>query len=342
MLFDKNRFIAAINKQAKEYFFTLGASTEDCMRQLSEPGLSFYQILVLTFACKTSDQVSVFEPMNEMVVGSTEIIVSVMAKAVQAMTKFFAAHGFTGSYIGTQIAQYIATFNMSTVYVGPWFKFWIAFCSDQFKSILGKMFEGFKMFMRSVGSVAANLVEMSTIISSAIYGVFSSAGAIPPGLSEETFKKLFTQELQNWHQRPSLDGPLTPFGKLCKTLTSIADWRYSYAGTELNPGETAEELMADVWDKVLEALAGGANTAIDIISEVGTVLQSLSNWIANNPGQAITIGVCIAIGIAIVAASGGTAAPKVAYAIVLIAGAMGISLEGMSEQQIQQSISQGI
>jgi hypothetical protein len=339
MRISRARFILAINKHAEEYYFSMAENTKECEQRLSSANLSFYEILVLTFACKSSGKPVVIEESLDTAMGSSEIIVSIAAKSIQAMIRFFSSNGFSASYIGSQIAQYISEFNMGSVNVGPWFKFWIAFCSDSFKSLLAKIFEAFQKFMDTVGSVT-QIPEMGTLIGAAIYGIFSAAGAVPPSLTLEKFQRFFIQELQAWDQMQSLENaPLTPFGQMCKTLTQIADWRYNTWSD--NPGPVAEELMDDLWTKILEGMSGLGNVSIQILTSVSSILQGISNWAYNNPGQAVTLGVIIAIGAAIIAASLGTATPEVAAAIILIAGALGISLEGMTQQDIEQVLMEG-
>ena len=228
---------------------------------------------------------------------------------------------------------------------GNWSTFLNILCSNAFKNFWTKMKEilsGYAWLSRYWATTYRRAVaDLGVAIANAMTSVLITWGAIPSALAS------WEGQLANFMRKqiealPELG--VDPIASMCSTLAEINNAFNAIGATD----EQREKALSDLWDNVSDYItaAGGIilNTmggARNVISEFAA---SVSNFIANKQEQ-ITIGVLMAIALAVLIAggiaSGGTAAPALAAALLMFAAMLGVDLEGYTKESIQEALERG-
>ena len=261
--------------------------------------------------------------------------IATFAARLSSMMRGIIPSGFLGPAV--------EAYNQFNFNYGPYAMLYSIFCSNNFKNILGTIFEAFKRIMNSFSLDTNEVNALAQAIARGIFSTLQSLGAIPPNFSVEILIKLMEKELKVWSDSSSLNSMTgSNINKLCETLSSIHNWRWdSMNGASLSDQE--EQLMKDVWEKLQSA----GTISLEVYDYTTQLLASISTAIAKNPGLTIAAVIAIAIAAFCVATAGagcvvgaGVAAP-VAASILLICSMYNISLDGLTEDKIKQMLMSG-
>jgi hypothetical protein len=229
---------------------------------------------------------------------------------------------------------------------GNWAMFINILCSNAFRNFwesIGDILDRYTWLNRYWSTRYKDAVKgLGTAIANAMASVLTNWGVIPSaGASfEAQLARFISKQIEALANTMHID----PIANICNTITEL-DSAFNAMGAT---AEEREKALAELWDAVSDYIitSGGIilNTmggARNVISEFAA---SVSNFIANNQEE-ITIGVLLALAIAVAVAggiaSGGIAAPALAAALLAFAAILGVDLEGYTQESIQEALERG-
>lgn len=318
------RFILAINEQAEIY--ELPQTKNDLCLDRIESITQVGPFLDAWFSClrhfltsyPNSNLVfSVQDPLGRMpLVGPG--FESWWSRAAKMMRKLL-VNGFLGS---------LQSFGYGVGGPGTWMSFFSFLCSSDFKDLLneiiGKLNEVSTWLFELLSNDAFFIGTLGELLGTAMFNALELAGGIPPGLAENSLKRLF-QDIVNSN------------GQI---LNSICNAFRTYQQLYDLLGMTAEEKESEL-KKIFDQIYGAGLVVLenvgDFINVLGSFISSVYQFIQNNQQQiTMTIIISLAVGALIAAAVAASAATATAAAILAIAAALGISVEGWTQESLTE------
>jgi hypothetical protein len=252
----------------------------------------------------------------------------------------------TRSFAGWMASAYTAIMGGggSITNSGNWSTFLNILCSNDFKDFWTEMKEIFSRYTWLNRYFASRyeeyLAQLGVTIADVIIGVLTNWDALPS--TSVSFDRKLTKFIKE--QLEGLGQITDTLTDMCKTLRDI-DSAFNRIGVT---NEQREKSLSDFWDITVDYVMGAGAVVINTMGGARNVISefaaSVSNFIANNQEE-ITIGVLLALAIAVAVAggiaSGGTAAPALAAALLAFAAILGVDLEGYTQESIQEALERG-
>ena len=213
----------------------------------------------------------------------------------------------------------------------PWERFLRVMCAlplwDSISKITTMM--DWRLFDYWSGAFVRMINELGTVIGIVLKEVMTDLNLLPKGFDTESLVRFGKKLIETGGNKLVLD--------LCKTFSTFKLMENIMPGFLGDQEETFQQL----WDDVSNYLIGTGGVVLDSMSKTVSaglaIIQGVGEWMQKNPGT-VTLGILIAIAIALTIASGGLAAPEAAAGLVWAARILGITVT-LSVEELTKYIS---
>jgi len=220
----------------------------------------------------------------------------------------------------------------------PWERFLRIMCSlplfESLSAITSMM--DWRLFDYWSGAFTRMMNELGTLIGTVLEEVMGDLGLLPSGFDTESLIRFSKMLVEHSGERLAL---------LCGTYAAYKRM------DQTNPGVLGdlEDAFGELWDDFSTYMTNAGGIVLDSVSRGVSsglaIIRGVGEWMQKNPGT-VTLGVLIAIAIALTIASGGLAAPEAAAGLVWAAQRLRIavpfSIEELTRYIRDQKIPEGV